>query len=298
MDLYKEYNRIRRNLMRQAKYHNINITKIPTAKQLISQTGKSNITKSDIKTISTQKQSLQAIVKTKPKKVSPISVQTFRPKSKKIKKPPVEKPKKSKKTKLATPAKRGKKPNYENYYKRYGTQYTQVTTQGMVIDRFTGDIIGSALFSSNEELGKYLYETYRDKKTKRMRNPEGYNINKAVRELEMFKYYIQNRIDSAFADYNRGGKGASYFGIDTVQKALDSFNKEDWKDAYERYEKYGDIAKEYLDQALYYTSQLSDHARAIVVMCGVLDLSIEDFDIDEAENTFYEYDDVMARYGD
>lgn len=302
MDLYKEYNRIRRNLMRQAKYHNISITKIPTAKQLISQTGKSKISKSDIKSISTQKQSLQIIVKSKPK-TSNISVKEFKPSSKMGKKPKIIKePKKYKKPKPKKPStgKRGRTPNYYNYYQKYGSTYTEVTSTGMLIDKMTGEEIAPSLFASGEEIGKYIYEKYRDKQKRKMILPYKHGIDAAVSEYELFVKSIQDKIDEAFdyyQSYSRNRSDLSKFGMDVVQKALDKFKEQDWQQAYKRYEEKNYMLRQYLDQALYYTNEISDHARAIVMVLKILDLNVEDFDFDEAENFTYDMGDVLAEYG-
>lgn len=297
MDLYKEYNRIRRNLMRQAKYHNISITKIPTAKQLISQNSQSKITKSNIKTLTTQKQSLQTIIKSTLKtKIKDIKIKTTVPKPKEAKVPRKSKTKKSK----STGGVRGRKPDYEKYYKKYGTAYTEVTSTGEIIDRYTGEEITNALFASSEEIGKYIYDKYRDKKKRKMISPSKYDINDAVSEYELFVKGIQDKIDEVFdyyQSYSRNRSDLSKFGMDVVQKALDKFKEQDWVKAYERYEQSGTMLKQYLDQALYYTNEISDHARAIVMVLKILDLNVEDFDFDEAENFTYDMGDVLSEYG-
>lgn len=301
MDLYKEYNRIRRNLMRQAKYHNIGITKIPTAKQLLSQTGKSKISKSDIKVISTQKQSLHTIIKSTPKVKNKISVTTFRtPKIKPNKPKEVKEPKPRKSRAKSNPSKRGKKPNYEKYYSKYGTTYTKTTSEGLVIDRFTGEEIGYSLFATKEEIGKYIYDKYRDKNKRKMTSPLDYDVNKAASEYELFVKHVQDRVTQAFEyyeEYSKGRKDISKFGIETIQKALTEFKKRDWQEAYKRYDEMGTMLKQYLDQALYYTNEISDHARAIVTVLKILDLDVEDFNFDDIENATFDMGDILEEYG-
>ena len=290
MDYYSEYNRIRRNLIRQAKYHNIKITHIPTARQLLKETGKKEITKANLKTISVQKQSFKKLITPKNTKI----------KIPNIKIPKVKNPKKENKsiTKYAnsSSAKRGRKPNYKKYASRYGTVFTKTSSEGYTVDKFNGEVLGYSGTVTDEELGKYIYDNYRDEKTKKVNLPEQYKSPKKIHEIEYFKYDIQQRINSAFADLQAGGKGASGFGIEVIQNKIDEFSPSDWLDAYDRFSHMSSIVQQYIDEALYYTEQVSDHTRAIVIISNILDIDVNDFNIEEAENSFYDYESTVAGF--
>lgn len=257
MDLYREYNRLRKNLLQSARYHNIPVVGLPTARNLGH-----NVTISDIKQIQTKRESLKIISKTTSKystpKVTIGSIPKSKPKSTKTSKPKSIKTTKTKKEKAPK--------SYANIYKKFGSRYVAVSGSH-IVDTQTGTEIASTLDpNADEVVGLYLHSTYGKDKYKK-------SEAKNVYEFELFKIQLQNRIDLAFEDYNSRDykrRGASLEALETLQTLVNKMNNEDLGKAYLRYKKYSSEIKNYLDDALYYTTSDS-HARALMIVTELLD---------------------------
>lgn len=259
MDLYREYNRLRKNLLQSARYHNIPVVGLPTARNLGH-----NVTISDIKQIQTKRESLKVISKTTSKysapKVTIGSIPKSKPKSTKTSKPKSPKAPKLKKEKSQK--------SYANIYKKFGSRYTAVSGTH-IVDTSTGMEIASTLDPNADEIvGGYLHELYGKDKYKRSES----ETNKLY-EFEMFKIYLQNKVDMAFADYTSRDykrRGASLEGLETINALIDKLNKQDLETAFKKFQLYSDEIKNYLDDALYYTTSDS-HARALSIITALLD---------------------------
>lgn len=286
MDYYSEYNRIRRNLLQQARRHGIKVVNIPTARQLLLETGKKKVNKSQLKTLTTQKKSLQAIIRTKPNKTNKISVQTLRTPSIKNKK-------------SESPKRKSKKPNkiidYDAIGKKHQTKYTKVTNEGLVIDKYTGETIGYAAFTDSSTIGEYLYKHYGDVDTGEIKLPKEYRNSDFtdIYELQYFKDFIKSKLQIATDDLNDSSKHASIQGIHEVSLAFERFSNAAWKTANEKYKKLGDVVKTYLDDALYYTGNNENHYRAIKLICDIFEVDVSEFYdeiVDEYEDTSFSED--------
>ena len=296
MDYYSEYNRIRKNLMQQARRHGIHVTPIPTARQLLLQTGKKKITKSQVKTITTQKKSLQTIVKSQPKfKSKTIKVQTLRVPKPKSSEPKVRK----KKSSLTQKTHAMPKSYYKQVSKEHSHEYTTVTSEGILIDKFTKEELGYAGFVPDETVGKHIYEKYYDKENEKFNK----SYTETVSEVEMFISDIQSRLTQAFEDLNDKTvhNGASPYAIPAIQSMLDKFEtmtKTDWDNAYIKFTKLQEPVKRYIDDALYYIGEANDHARAFGVIANLFGMDedeISNVDLSEIESGEY---DIEEEYTD
>lgn len=274
MDLYREYNRIRRNILRIAKRHGIEISSMPTARQL----GR-NIKMSDVKTIKSQHQSIKTITAKKPK-YKPISTKISIPKkaeNKAEKKDVKSKVKTAKTPKPKSITKPKQQKSYSNIYKKFGSRYVAIANNGMIIDIKKGvEIVSPLDENASEIVGKYLHDTYGAEKYKK--------VSTSISELEMFKIYVQNRIDASMADYlsrDYKRRGSSQDGVFTIQAALDKMKNEDLATAKKRFDLYSSEIKNYLDDALWYTSPEGDHDRALAIVCELLSVPLEDVSFDE-----------------
>lgn len=271
--------------MQQAKRHGINVTPIPTARQLLLQTGKKKITKSQVKTLSTQKKSLQTIVKSQPKtKQSHIKVQTLKP----------PKPLRKK-----TSGSTHKKPNYSAINKQHQTKFVKISKEGLFIDKLNGNVIGPTTVTDEEDIGKYIYDNYADKETGNINLPVQYQKSEFtdVYELQTFMQFISSKIQQATDDLNDSSKHASLQGIREVSEAFKKLSEDEWKEAFKKYDLLGDEVKSYLDEALYYTgSGMENHYRAIKIVCDILELPFSDLSkelIIEMEDTGFGEDIIM-----
>lgn len=271
MDLYHEYNRLRKNLLQSIRRRGLKMPSIPTAKQL-----NKNIEASDIQSIKTQRQSYNLKTSTpKPKSISLKSVNV--PSTGPPQKAKSQKSIKSKVTKSIEKqpkiTKEKKLKSYAKIYKKYGARYTAVTEQGYIIDRQTGTEITTADNPMADEIiGSYLHNMYGGEKYKK---PKG--TNNPVYEFELFKAYLQERITAAFNDYNSheySRRGGAIYAIEHLQDKLDALSEEDTRAAMIRFEKYGDEIKNYLDVALYYTKIDNDHYRALSIVSELLSIPI------------------------
>lgn len=308
MDYYKEYNRIRKNLLQQARRHGINVVNIPTARQLLLQTGKKKILKSQVTSISKQKQSLQTIVKTKPTSKTPaISVKTLRaPKSirKKVtdtkpksqKKPKTSKPKTSK----TTPSQYDKSILEE--LKKHTTEITKVDNDGILIDKFNGTELGYAGFTPIEDVAEYMFETYYNTENGSLDLPVHYV--EGVSELDSFISDLWDKLTRVQDDIAEGGHGASRYALETVSKLLTKFEKmkeEDWVKSYQMYQLMEEPIKRYIDEALYYIKEATEHGRSIGIIAKLLNMEeedIENFDLSVLENSEYDVESVYSEYLD
>lgn len=277
MDLYREYNRIRRNILRIAKRHGIEVLSLPTARQL-----NKKITLSDVKTITSQHQSIKAITAKKPKDTPLTKISSHKIRKRKVeqktKKSKIKKYAKIRTKNLNKPKVEKKEKTYAGIYKKFGARYTAVANNGMIIDTRKGIEITSPLEPNADEIvGKYLHDTYGSEKYKKP--------SSSISELEMFKIYIQNRIDASMADYlsrDYKRRGSSQDGVFSVQAALDKMKNEDIATAKKRFDLYSSEIKNYLDDALWYTTADGDHDRALAIVCELLTIPLEDVSFDEA----------------
>lgn len=266
MDTFNEYNRIRRNLMQSARRHDIKIKKIPTAREI----------KLSGKPINKQYEKLNKeyarvvnLIANKTSKKNKSKKQVAKPKTPASKAPDMylydgdyiphqESIVKTQKSKL---------------YKEKGSEFIAISLEGRVVDKFTGQDLGSALDADSEYLGGYLESKYWSDIENTIVPPKSYDPT-PISESVMFFSFIQQRIDLAFNDYlnrsNGGRKGASLDGIHQIQSALNSMKAEDIAKAVERYNAYSDEIKNYLDDALYYTSIQDDHYRALEIIMDLM----------------------------
>ena len=282
MDSYKEYNRLRKNLLQRAKYHNIKLLNIPTARY-IAVNGK--VPKKYVEKLARESKRLEREAKSPTR----IRVQTLREPHKKAN---LSRPSTSK---TSTPKSTieqydnvyyydGEEVDYQTWtnktsarkvklYKEHGSEFIATTMEGRLIDKYTGDDLGSALDTDSETLGNYLEIHYWSDADNTLVPPSSHNIM-PISESVMFFSFIQQRIDIAFNDYlnrsNGGRKGASLDGIHQIQSALNSMKAEDIAKAVERYNAYSDEIKNYLDDALYYTSIQDDHYRALEIIMDLM----------------------------
>lgn len=282
MDSYKEYNRLRKNLLQRARYHNIKLLNIPTAKH-IAVNGK--VPKKYVEKLARESERLKREAKSSIR----IRVQTLREPHKKA---ILSRPSTSK---ISTPKStteqydsgyyyNGEEVDYQTWanktserkvklYKEHGSEFIATTMEGRLIDKYTGDDLGSALDTDSETLGNYLETHYWSDADNTLVPPSSHNIM-PLSESVMFFSFIQQRIDIAFNDYlnrsNGGRKGASLDGIHQIQSALNSMKAEDIAKAVERYNAYSDEIKNYLDDALYYTSIQDDHYRALEIIMDLM----------------------------
>lgn len=268
MDTFNEYNRIRRNLMQSAHRYDIKIKKLPTARQI----------KLSGKPINKQYEKLNKeyarvvnLIANKASKKNKTKRQTTKTKTQISKAPDMY-------------LYNGEEVDYQTWanktserkvklYKEHGSEFIATTMEGRLIDKYTGDDLGSALDTDSETLGNYLETHYWSDADNTLVPPSSHNIM-PLSESVMFFSFIQQRIDIAFNDYlnrsNGGRKGASLDGIHQIQSALNSMKAEDIAKAVERYNAYSDEIKNYLDDALYYTSIQDDHYRALEIIMDLM----------------------------
>lgn len=257
-DLYKEYNRIRKQILMQARYYKIEKPNFPTAKQLGRE-----VQKSDIQILST----------TRKLYIEPIKLAR---KATRITKQNIvfneEKPKKKRLTN-------------KQAYKKYSSRFTAINQDGIVIDKITGAELGYASELTAEEIGKYIKSRYESTSYQR---PMLSEETEEVFELAAFKQEIQNRINAAAQDMMTGKHG-SQRGIDAIQTALNKFDDADWKKAYSQYKSLVDEIRQSLDEALYYAKSEQDHLRAIQVATDLLSLKKDATNFDASD---YEAEDL------
>ena len=270
-DLYKEYNKVRKQILMQARYYNIEKPVFPTAKQLGRE-----VQSSDIQILKTTKQLYIQPIKMA-RKVARI-------------------PKTNINLNIKVPKKR--KISAKQAYKRYGTRFTAIDQEGNVIDKISGEKLGHASTITEEEIGKHIKSEYESTGYERPRINEE---TAEVLELEMFKKEIEARLSAAAQDMLYGLHG-SQKGVDEITTAfqqfkelLESQDEEDLKAAYEQYRNMVDEIRQALDEALYYSQSEQDHLRAIRIATDLLslkktktDFNAQDYDIDELDLNYFE----------
>lgn len=247
------YMKERKNLMQRARYYDVKLPHIATAKEL-----NRKIQKSDIKTLSNLEKSY----------INPIRVsrtalrQEIRLESKKL-----------------------QNLTNEQIAKKYSSRFTKVLPKhdgtSVLIDKFTNEELGYSGYISREELGEYLRSKYGKTAYTVPGTREGSPVED-VMVLEAFKSEIQSRINAAARDMATGQHGSAA-GIERVQKLLDNFGKKDWENAYFKYENYVDEIRNYLDEALYYSEDEQSHLRAINILQDLLGTDKTDIDFDAAD---------------
>ena len=317
IDWFKEYNRIRRNMLQQSRRHNIEPPKILTATQLQKQSGK-KISKSDVVNIEKRRADYHTVIQavdtkhTKstiklnyiPKKSSPFKPPTTVKKKKSPAAKSSSKPKKTKSSKPKTQAtptvqtvsrQETEEKDYKDIYAKYGSEFTVVTNTGDIVDRFTGEVLGVSQYSefAAEDIGKYLDEKYGGDNN--FESP--YDKAKGnVSQLDAFVDYIQARVDKAIEDSDLGLHGSRQ-AAKNIQDALNEFdrkmndkeNHEGLVRAAERYDKFETQIKEYLDEAIYYAENGKDESsRHLIALAKIMDLL--DLDFDTSNLNFNNYD--------
>lgn len=286
MDLYNEYNRIRKSLLQSARYRNLPTPSIPTAKQL----GR-KIRVSDIKKLSKQRISITSVKKSKTISTKSIKVPTAKiPKSS------------AKKSNFRTP----NPMSNLDYFETYNTKVLATTTEGKIINKKTNEVITTVDFATKEGLGEYIKNNFTE---------EDFKLNDVSlpTEIELLKQYLSQRVQQAFDEHAGGHRSAIYyqFGggsesagkqIEDAVKALDAtkilaqINKMDDKQAQKAkktFESYKDEIRNYIDIALFYTSDDDgDHVRALDYILELLGFDLINVVERPAELPNYGFDDL------
>ena len=266
MDLFNEYNRIRKNILQQGRYYGIKLT-IPTAKQLSTPITESTI--SQLKSINVQSK-ISSLPEAKVKRYK----STYYKKSSKSPSPKkrtkVAKigeelvPKRTPSSAPTIPTKSALKQDdverltAEEIYKQYGTNFLKYQ-DGEWLDIKSGEYIG--ISNPNipiEFLGRIIEDKYPNYKEIADKQIEIDSDLELADELQMFKDYIETRLREAVS--NR--KEESDEGIELVQRLIDELSVEDVKNAKERFDYLQDEIKNYLDVTIYYADEMT-HDRAL-----------------------------------
>ena len=247
------YMRQRKNLMQKARYYDIKLPHIATARELDRK-----IQKSDIKTLSNLEKSY----------INPIRVSRA-----------------ATRNEIRIESQKLQNLTNEQIAKKYSSRFTKVLPKhdgtSVLIDKFTNEELGYSGYISREELGEYLRSKY-GKTAYTIPGARQGNPVEDVMILEAFKTEIQSRINAAAHDMATGQHGSAA-GIEKIQKLLDNFGKQDWENAYFKYENYVDEIRNYLDEALYYSEDEQSHLRAINILEDLLGADKMDIDFDAAD---------------
>lgn len=268
------------------------VTGVPTARQLLLQTGKKNISKSQVKSITKTKQTFTNLVHTQIKDKTPrVKLQSLRLPKQKVTISEVPKIKKN-----------SMQFKYKEISKKHSSKFTKVTEDGFLIDKFRGKVIGHASFVTDEEIGQYIYENYKNDQTGRIKLPEVYTNKKLkkVYEVESFKEYLKARIESARNDLFDKTSAISSPALDMIERQFEVFKQEDWNTSYRKWKKFGSVIKQYIDEALYYGGSEPEHYRAIKIISEILGSPIKDIDLERMEDTDYSediFDEYYGNYG-
>ena len=247
------YMRQRKNLMQKARYYDVKLPHIATARELDRK-----IQKSDIKTLSNLEKSY----------INPIRVSRA-----------------ATRNEIRVESQKLQNLTNEQIAKKYSSRFTKVLPKhdgtSVLIDKFTNEELGYSGYISREELGEYLRSKY-GKTAYTVPGARQGNPVEDVMILEAFKTEIQSRINAAAHDMATGQHGSAA-GIEKIQKLLDNFGKQDWENAYFKYENYVDEIRNYLDEALYYSEDEQSHLRAINILEDLLGADKMDIDFDAAD---------------
>ena len=247
------YMRQRKNLMQKARYYDVKLPHIATARELDRK-----IQKSDIKTLSNLEKSY----------INPIRVSRA-----------------ATRNEIRVESQKLQNLTNEQIAKKYSSRFTKVLPKhdgtSVLIDKFTNEELGYSGYISREELGEYLRSKY-GKTAYTIPGARQGNPVEDVMILEAFKTEIQSRINAAAHDMATGQHGSAA-GIEKIQKLLDNFGKQDWENAYFKYENYVDEIRNYLDEALYYSEDEQSHLRAINILEDLLGADKMDIDFDAAD---------------
>lgn len=292
MNLYNEYNRIRKNMLQNARRHNLPKPSIPTAKQL----GR-RIKISDIHSINRQKRQQLKLIS----KYTSTSIGT------KIKVPSAKIPKsQAKKSNFKIP----KSPS--EAYEKYGSRFIKVDSNGNVVDRKNNKVITTTLFATKDVMGNYILERI---------NEGDYRLEEEVSlptEIELLKEYLIQRIQQAFDEIQSEHRTSTYYqfgggskvAIDELTDAVNNLNANDLiqaiqnmtpekaQQAMERFNSYTDEIRNYIDIALFYTSEYTEgeHTRALDYILDMLQMPLStvverdnydlpEFDLDYGEES-------------
>ena len=264
-DLYKEYNRLRKQINEQVRYYGLDKLNLPTAKGL-----KRQVQQTDIKVLQI----------TRDMYMQPIKLQRR-----------MEKIKKSE-FKFNEEKKPRRKLSPMEAYKKYSSRFIGISQDGKIIDKVANKELGYIDMMSAEEIGEYIKSNYES--TKYERPITGTEVED-VFELENFKLEIQARINDAARDMSYGQHGSQQ-GIDRIQAALNRFSKSDWEKAFAQYQNYVEEIRQALDQALYYSKSEEEHLRAIDIAVDLLSLNKTDINFsydDYSENDYSDYQDYQ-----
>lgn len=272
MNLYNEYNRIRKNMLQNARRHNLPKPSIPTAKQL----GR-RIKISDIHSINRQKRQQLKLIS----KQSSTSIVT------KIKVPSAKIPKSSaKKSNFSIP-----RTSIEAFDK-YATRFTATDQDGNVINKKTGEVIASSVFATKEVVGQHILDNFTE---------EDFKLDDNVSiptEIELLKQYLEQRVRQAHEEiqsqhrtsiYYQFGGGSKVardeltdaienFDAKPILEAISKMGEKEAQEAMKRFYSYTDEIRNYIDIALFYTSDYTEgeHARALDYILDMLQLPITD----------------------
>lgn len=279
MDFYKEYNRVRKNMMARARRRGISLVNIPTAKQLSASLNKT-IGKAELNKIKKRSKTLdKLIIKSTKSRRLPSTYDTPSQTSRRHYGAPSPSSIKRHKSTTTPPE---TIEQYKEVYDKYGTDFLSQTIEGRIIDKITGDDIASSLDATPEELGKHIVDNYYDSESDDIKLPSSYSSDN-VYELQMFFAFIQDRVNSAFNDYlSRSRSDVSLQGISLMQELLSTTKTEDLATALARYEMCSDEIKTYLDDVLHYTPISDDHYRAMEI---VADLFTQPYQADLLKQT-------------
>ena len=266
-DLYKKYNRIRKQIMEQVRYYGIEKPVIPTAKGLGRE-----VQQTDIKILNTTRNFyIQPIILAK--QAEKITKNKFK----------FNENKKSKRRLSAN-----------EVYRKYSSRFIGISQDGKVIDKVSNTELGYATDITSEEIGAYIKSTYES--TNYERPITGTEVED-VFELENFIAEIQARISAAAKDMAWGQHGSQQ-GIDAIQNALNKFSKSDWEKAFAQYNNYVEEIRQALDQALYYSKSEEEHLRAINVAVDLLSLNKTDINFSYDDYSEVDYSDYADyQYG-
>ena len=247
------YMRQRKNLMQKARYYNVKLPHVATARELDRK-----IQKSDIKTLANLEKSY----------INPIKISRA-----------------TTRNEIRIESQKLQNLTNEQIAKKYSSRFTKVLARhdgtSVLIDKFTNEELGYAGIIDREELGQYLRDKYGKTAYTTPGSREG-NPVEDVMILESFRAEIQQRINAAVRDMATGQHGSAV-AIDKIQKMLNKFGKKDWENAYFKYENYVDEIRNYLDEALYYSEDEQSHLRAINILEDLLGTDKTDIDFDAAD---------------
>lgn len=283
MDLFNEYNRLRKNILQKGRYYGIQLS-IPTARELSTPITESTI--SQLKSIDIHSRlstlpsaSIKRYKSTYYKKSSKAPKPSKRTRVASIDEPlvPKRKEKEIPKSNISPLAPSSNFPpesndeerlTVEEIYKEYGTNFLRYQ-DGQWYDIKTGEALGISDPSvSPSFLGELIAHRHPDFREVINKDTSVNSDLDLADELQYFKDYVEDRLREAVA--NR--KEESDEGIELVQRLIDNLSIEDIKGAKERFDFLKDEIKNYLDVTIYYADEMT-HDRALDTIDYLFDFS-------------------------